>query len=65
MRWERRPFLVGLPEVRRAEAQKISQPATKVFIFQVEKFFAGQQAGNMPDGRNNLWTLPFKTLGHY
>jgi hypothetical protein len=35
---------VGLPEVRRAEAKEISHPATKVFVFDVEEFFASQQA---------------------
>ena len=42
---------VGLPEVRRAEAQKISQSATEVFVLNGEKFFAGQQAAFRFHGR--------------
>jgi hypothetical protein len=34
---------IGLPEVRRAEAEKISERAVKVFVFQSEKLFAGSQ----------------------
>jgi hypothetical protein len=34
---------VGLPEVRRAEAEKISQRAVKIFVLQCEKLFAASQ----------------------
>ena len=34
---------VGLAKVRRAETEKISQPAMKVFIFQRQEFFSGSQ----------------------
>ena len=35
---------VGLTEVRRAKAEKVSQSTAKVLVFQVEKLLACQQA---------------------
>src|SRR5437667_5469868 len=35
---------VGLTKMRCAEAEKISQPTTKVFVFQRKQFFTGSQA---------------------
>ena len=35
---------VGLAKMRCTKAEKISQPATKVLIFQRKQFFAGSQA---------------------
>ena len=45
---------VGLAKVRRAEAEKISQRAMKVFIFQRKEFFASSQATLRFHGRASV-----------